>query len=61
MVHEEYLPGVRAVAVTLGNQRGPPLAVWVVGFISSLFDERLNNVVDLTLKGAQALRQKLDV
>lgn len=58
--NEEYLPGVRAVAVTLSNQRGLPLAIWVVGFTSSMSDERLNNIVDLTLSGAQLLRHKLD-
>lgn len=28
---EEYLPGIRAVAVALGNKRGLPLLLWLVG------------------------------
>jgi len=57
---EEYLPGVKAVAATLGNQRGLPLAIWVVGFTTSLSDGRLNEVVGQTISGARALCKQLD-
>lgn len=58
---EEYLPGVKAIAAALGNQRGLPLAIWVVGFSTSLTADRLKDVVGQTLSGAKALRKKLEV
>jgi DNA-binding IclR family transcriptional regulator len=57
----EYLPGVRAVAAPLDNRRGLPLAVWVVGFSTSMSDDRLGEIAQQTVSGAQALRRRLDV
>jgi DNA-binding IclR family transcriptional regulator len=57
---EEYLPGVRAVAAALGNQRGLPLAVWVVGFADSMNDAVIPRVVEATLETAARLRHVLD-
>jgi DNA-binding IclR family transcriptional regulator len=41
---EEYLPGVRAVAVAVGNRRGLPMAVWGVGFSNDLRPEKIGNI-----------------
>jgi len=57
---EEYLPGVRAVAVSLGNQRGLPLAIWVVGFVDAINNQTLSGIVEFTLLTANRLRSLLD-
>ncbi len=58
--NEEYLPGVKAVAVSLGNLRGLPLAIWVVGFSGTLTDERIPVIVEQTLAAAEKLKRLLD-
>ncbi len=58
--NEEYLPGVRAVAVGLDNHRGLPLAIWVVGFAESMNDNALPGIITETLNAAKKLQQVLD-
>jgi DNA-binding IclR family transcriptional regulator len=58
--NEEYLAGVRAVAVGLGNHRGLPLAVWVVGFVDSMNDGVISGIVRSTLSAAEKLKNVLD-
>ena len=58
--NEEYLPGVRAVAVGLGNHRGLPLAIWVVGFAESMNAEAMPRIVKETLNAAKQLQKVLD-
>jgi DNA-binding IclR family transcriptional regulator len=58
--NEEYLAGVRAVAVGLGNHRGLPLAVWVVGFVDSMNDGVIGGIVQSTRKAAEKLKNVLD-
>jgi DNA-binding IclR family transcriptional regulator len=58
--NEEYLPGVRAVAVALGNHRGLPLAIWVVGFADSFRDEVIPLIIQATLATAEKLRTVLE-
>jgi DNA-binding IclR family transcriptional regulator len=58
--NEEYLPGVRAVAASLNNRDGLPMAIWVVGFSTSMVDGRLEEIAQQTVSGAQALRRILD-
>jgi DNA-binding IclR family transcriptional regulator len=58
--NEEYLPGVRAVAVALGNHRGLPLAIWVVGFADSINDDVLPKIIQDTLNTANKLRIVLE-
>ena len=43
---EEYLPGVKAVAAGLGNHRGLPLAVWVVGFAGAMDDAVMPRIIE---------------
>jgi len=58
--NEEYLPGVKAVAVSLGNRRGLPLAIWVVGLAGSLKNELIQGIIDKTLHIAKKLESVLD-
>jgi DNA-binding IclR family transcriptional regulator len=52
---EEYLTGIRAMAVNLGNCRGLPLVMWVVGFATTMRDNRLPAMAQNTLLAAQEL------
>ncbi len=42
---EEYIPGVRAVASPLISASFPPAAIWVVGFTSTLDDQKVKIVI----------------
>lgn len=57
--HEEYMVGVKAVAVNLGNYRSLPLMMWVVGFASILTDDKMPYVVEKTLEASKNLKQVL--
>jgi len=57
---EEYLPGVKAVAVAVGNQRGLPLAIWVVGFADAMGKNAVPEIVAETGHAADRLRESLD-
>jgi len=52
---EEYIPGVRAVAVPLAFPASPPAALWVVGFTSTLDDHR----VRIAVRGIQEAIQQI--
>jgi IclR family acetate operon transcriptional repressor len=58
--NEEYLPGVKAVAVALENQRGLPLAIWVVGFADSMTGGVIETIAAETQRTAASLRDVLD-
>ena len=58
--NEEYMEGVKAVAVALGNHRGLPLAIWVVGFSSSMSNEKLPNITKQTLETSKQIRSALE-
>ena len=60
MDEEEYLPGVKAVAVAVGNQRGLPLAIWVVGFADAMGKNAVPEIVAETGRAAVRLRESLD-
>jgi IclR family KDG regulon transcriptional repressor len=56
---EEYLQGVKAVAALIRTE-GPVLAaVWVVGFSSSMPEDRMGYIVERTRKAADAISQDL--
>lgn len=57
---EEYLAGVKAVAVALGNQRGLPLAIWVVGFADAMGASVIPAIAEETRRAAAELREVLD-
>ena len=60
MDSEEYLTGVEAVAVALGNRLGLPMAVWVVGFAAAMDGRRIPAIVDATIDSAAKLRTAVD-
>ena len=57
---EEYIPGVRAVAASIGNLHGLPMAVWVVGFAGTMEDAEIEKITRATLETTEKLRQVLD-
>lgn len=57
---EEYLAGVKAVAVALGNQRGLPLAIWTVGLADAMKVEIIPKIAAETQRAATQLRDVLD-
>lgn len=57
---EEYLPGVRAVAVGVGNHRGLPLALWVVGFAGAMEKEVLIDIIEAVRQAALQLKKIMD-
>lgn len=58
--NEEYLSGVKAVAMAMRNQKGPPMAVWVVGFSQTMQDAKIQHVINVTTKRVSKLREILD-
>jgi len=57
---EEYLPGVKAVAISVGNHRGLPLALWVVGFAGAMEKAVLPNIIQHIQKAAHNLQKIMD-
>lgn len=56
---EEYIPGVRAVAAPLLSTSHPPAAIWVVGFTSSLDDQKVKTVIREIQETVQEIDQFL--
>lgn len=54
---EEYLAGVRAIAISLGNCRGLPLLIWVAGLTATMDDGRLVKIIEETLTAADDLKR----
>lgn len=57
---EEYIKGVRALAVALQNQRGPSMAVWVVGMAAGMALEKNKRAIDLTCRAAVSLKNAVE-
>ena len=58
---EEYLQGVNAVAALI-RSHGPFLAaIWVVGFSSSITEDRMEYIIGRTIAAAGAISQDLAV
>lgn len=49
---EEYLAGVRAVAAAFDLGGGRPAAVWVVGFTTSIADQKMIHMAEATMSAA---------
>ncbi|MFH1154006.1 MAG: IclR family transcriptional regulator [Pseudomonadota bacterium] len=60
MDNEEYLTGVKAVAVSINNRRGLPLAVWIAGFASSMDTVLTPETLTLITTTASELRAIVD-
>ena len=58
--NEEYLPGVKAVAVGLNNAQGLPMALWVVGFASAMDAVDIPEMVAAMLKTVGKLNRVLE-
>jgi DNA-binding IclR family transcriptional regulator len=56
---EEYMQGVRAVAALVKTEGHPLVAIWIVGFSSSLTDDKLQHISQSTRESAQAISQDL--
>lgn len=56
---EEYLPGVKAIAVGLGNLCGLQLALWVVGFSGTMSEEKLPAIVQRAFSASEKLKRML--
>ncbi len=54
---EEYIPGVRAVAAPLLHASSPPAALWVVGFTSTLDDQKIKTVIREIQEAVQDVQQ----
>ena len=57
--HEEYLQGINAVAVLINANIPVMAAIWVVGFSSSLREDKIQYVVEKSLDAADAISQDL--
>jgi IclR family KDG regulon transcriptional repressor len=57
---EEYIPGVRAVAASLGSASSPPAALWVVGFTSAMDDQKVKAVIREIRQTIQEIKQSLE-
>ncbi len=58
--NEEYLSGVRAVAASIGNSRGLPMAVWFAGFKSAMENGITQDKINHTMEAAETLREMID-
>jgi DNA-binding IclR family transcriptional regulator len=58
--HEEYMQGVRAVAAPIQTSSFPPAGIWVVGFASSLNDQKIEKVVTEIRKTVQEISRSLN-
>jgi len=57
---EEYLLGVRAVASPIRTLSLPPAAIWVVGFTSSLNDQKMEKVTVEIQKTTQEISRSMN-
>jgi DNA-binding IclR family transcriptional regulator len=57
---EEYITGVRAVAAPLLSPSSPPAALWVVGFTSTLDDQKVKIVIREIQEAIQEIKQSLE-
>ncbi|WP_372683863.1 IclR family transcriptional regulator [Desulfosarcina sp.] len=57
---EEYLVGVKAVAVALENIIGPPMAIWAVGLSSSMGAEKIQDAIDRMTTAKEKLQKTMN-
>ena len=58
---EEFLPGVKAIATGVGNHRGLPLALWVVGFAGAMENGVLPKIIRCIQQAAHDLQKIMDI
>jgi DNA-binding IclR family transcriptional regulator len=57
---EEYLTGIRAVAVPLNNRMGPPIAVWAVGLSNTMGFTKMQHAIEIAVESVEQLRNMMD-
>lgn len=57
---EEYISGVRAVAASIGNLHGLPMAIWVVGFAGNMGKNEIEKITRATIETTEKLHTVLD-
>jgi DNA-binding IclR family transcriptional regulator len=57
---EEYLIGVRAIAVPIQTASLPPAAIWVVGFTSNLNDQKMEKIILEIQNTAQGISHSMN-
>ena len=57
--YEEYILGVRAVASPITENKYYQSAIWVVGFKTSLDDDKMETLIKETQKAAEHISRKL--
>lgn len=57
---EEYLIGVRAIAVPIQTASLPPAAIWVVGFTSNLNDQKMEKIISEIQNTAQGISHSMN-
>ena len=53
--YDEYINGVNAVSVPVGNPSGPPAALWIVGFSSTFNHGKIGRAITELKKAAQRI------
>ena len=54
---EEYLSGVKAVAINVGNRRGLPMVIWVAGLAASMGEATIDRIVGCMKETADLLQR----
>jgi IclR family transcriptional regulator, KDG regulon repressor len=57
--NEEYLKGIRAIATLIYSGHFPVAAVWIVGFMNSMSDEKLPHMISSLKSTAEEISTKL--
>jgi DNA-binding IclR family transcriptional regulator len=57
---EEYITGVRAVAAPLISTSSAPAALWVVGFTSTMYDQKIKTIIREIQETIQEIKQSLE-
>ncbi len=57
--YEEYIPGVRAIVSPIKGGRHPVSAIWVVGFKTSLDDQKMEAMIGVTKEAAEEISRRI--
>ena len=58
--YEEYISGVRAVAAPIRGWKHLILAIWVVGFKTSLDDHKMKDLIPVTKDAAEEISRRIE-
>jgi DNA-binding IclR family transcriptional regulator len=57
---EEYIPGISAVAVSVRNLYGLPMAIWVVGMSGNFGNDQIKRIAGISGASARLLQEQVD-